>query len=356
MIRSLLSSAASGFDSAVGSALLLRRSRVRGQPDPEALRHDARMDALRAIRDVYDKPEHYEPSSDFFPESKPAEPTFSYVRPIGGATPGKVLDLKWPSAFSPLSSEVREKYLQHQSNRYGAARVFLHSDRPRPTILLVHGYRCGQYPLEERVWPVSWLYERGLDVALMVLPFHAVRSQPGAPLFPGNDPRITNEGFRQAMLDVRSLLGFFMARGAEAVGVMGMSLGGYTTSLVSTLDERVAFAVPIIPLASIADVARGAGRFVGTPEEQHLQFEALDAVHRAVSPFARPSKVSAERVLVLAASGDKITPVDHASRLAAHFGAPLETFHGGHLLQFGRADAFRSVGRMLGRLGLLSSR
>ena len=44
----------------------------------------------------------------------------------------------------------------------------------------------------------------------------------------------------------------------------------------------------------------------------------------------------------------------HAQRLADHFGAPLETFVGGHLLQFGRADAFRRVGRLLGELRIIA--
>lgn len=354
MIRTLLSTTASGFDSAVGRALLLRRSRRPGHPDPEALRHDARMEALATLARVYDRPEHYEPTSTFFPQLSKVGPTLARVRPMRGPS-GTVFDMQWPSEFAPYWDDVREKYLQHEKNKFGAARLFLHSGKARPAIVLVHGYRCGQYPLEERIWPIQWLYERGLDVALFVLPFHAVRSQKGSPLFPGSDPRMTNEGFRQTALDIGTLVGFLKDRGAEAVGLMGMSLGGYTTSLLSTLDERIAFAIPMIPLASIADIARGAGRFVGTPEEQHLQYEALGRVHRVVSPFARSSKVSSDRMLVLAARGDQITPVDHASRLAAHFGAPLEVFHGGHLLQFGRGEAFRAVGRMLGRLGLLSS-
>jgi dienelactone hydrolase len=189
-----------------------------------------------------------------------------------------------------------------------------------------------------------------------VLPFHAVRAEEGAPLFPSSDPRITNEGFRQAVLDLRALAAFLRDRGAEAVGMMGMSLGGYTTSLLATLDDTLTFAAPIIPLASIADVARMAGRFVGSPEQQRLQYEGLEAAHRVVSPFARPSRLPADRVLILAASGDKITPVEHARKLADHFGAPLELFHGGHLLQFGRGDAFRAVGRMLGRIGLFVRR
>src|SRR6185437_2743047 len=125
------------------------------------------------------------------------------------------------------------------------------------------------------------------------------------------------------------------------VGVMGMSLGGYTTSLLATVEPRLAFAVPMIPLASIAYMARALGRLTGSADEQQAQFEALEAAYRAVSPLARAPKVEPERVLVLGAEGDRITPVEHARWLAAHFRARIHLFHGGHILQFGRAGAFR---------------
>ena len=134
---------------------------------------------------------------------------------------------------------------------------------------------------------------------------------------------------------------------------MGMSLGGYTTALLATIEPSLAFAVPVIPLASIADFARDHGRFVGTPEEQSHQHRALESSMRVVSPLGRTPRVPSERVLIVAAEADRITPIAHAHRLAAHFGARMETFHGGHLLQFGRSRAFREVGRLLGRLGLL---
>ena len=38
---------------------------------------------------------------------------------------------------------------------------------------------------------------------------------------------------------------------------------------------------------------------------------------------------------------DRITPVSHAERLAAHLGAPLELFPGGHLLQVGHRQRER---------------
>jgi dienelactone hydrolase len=188
------------------------------------------------------------------------------------------------------------------------------------------------------------------------LPFHAVRAakdRRGPPPFPGADPRMTNEGFRQAMFDLRALVAFLKkARGAPSVGVMGMSLGGYSTSLLATVERDLSFVVPIIPLASLADFAQEQGR-LGSGEEARMQHDALEEANRIVSPLARPSLVPSERVLVVAAASDRITPMSHAERLAKHFGSELVRFEGGHLLQFGRGEAFRTIGRWLQKVDRL---
>jgi dienelactone hydrolase len=354
MIRAVLNRAASHFDRAARVALFHSSSLSRDDARTEALGHSARLQTLGEISALYDRPAHYERSGPLFAAPPPIDPRLARVRRIAG---GEVLDATWSSGFVPHGEAITARYLGHLQNRTAAARLFLHDGPARPTVLLIHGYRCGQWPIEERVWPIEWLFERGLDVAIPVLPFHAVRAhRSGAAVFPSSDPRMTVEGFRQSVHDLRALVGLLRARGAPAVGAMGMSLGGYTTSLLATIDDTLAFAVPIIPLASIADLARSGGRLVGSAEEQGLQFEALTAALRAVSPFARPPQIKGDRVLIVAAAGDKITPPSHARALAEHFNAPLITFPGGHLLQFGRAQGFRAVGRLLGRLGLLSSR
>jgi pimeloyl-ACP methyl ester carboxylesterase len=333
--------------------MLSRSQRARQRSRAESLGHADRMVGLGRIRELYDRPEHYADPDSFFGPPGAIAPRLTRVRALPD---GQVLDAAWSSEFTPFVADLRDRYLATVPNRTAVARLHLHDGPARPAAILVHGYRTGQFALEERVMPLAWLYERGLDVALAVLPFHAVRAERGRALFPSSDPRFTNEGFRQAMLDLRALAGLLRERGAPAVGVMGMSLGGYTTSLLATVAADLAFAVPIIPLASIADFARDGDRYVGTPEERRLQHVALEAAHRVVSPLARPARLPPDRIVVIGGESDRITPIQHAQRLAEHFGAPLETFVGGHLLQFGRADAFRTVGRMLGRLGLLSAR
>ena len=77
------------------------------------------------------------------------------------------------------------------------------------------------------------------------------------------------------------------------------------------------------------------------------------AIH---TPLLRAPKVKPEQVLVVAAEGDRIAPPEHAHRLAAHFGCEELVFPGGHVLQLGRADAFRSLARKLAERGLIEPR
>jgi hypothetical protein len=347
----LLEGAAARFDQAVAGALLSRSAAARARSRSESLGHEARLTALRHIASLYPDRDDGEDDDRFYAAPLPVEPAVDHLRDIAprhGDGGGEVCDLRWPSDYHPWSADVSERYLSHALNRTAAARVFLHR-RPRPAVLLVHGYRTGQLAFEERVLPVRWFWARGLDVAVFVLPFHGRRAPLGSALFPSTDPRLTNEGFRQAIFDLRALGDWMRRRGSPGVGALGMSLGGYTVSLLGTVEQRLSFLVPVIPLASLADAARDGGRYVGSAAEQALQHAALEAAHRAVSPLARRPRIEPERVMVVAGDGDRITPVAHAERLAAHFGARLERFPGGHLLPFGRAATFRAVAALVER-------
>ncbi|HEU4408129.1 MAG TPA: hypothetical protein VFS43_22900 [Polyangiaceae bacterium] len=346
---SIVNATAGAFDRAVTSAV--RRAQRRRRPAP-TVSHDERLALLGQLRRSYDEVARASEGRAFFPPPAAAEPRLRHVRlaPFGAT----VSDAEWPSRYEPILPEVRGRYLECRENHTAHARLFLHPS-PRPTAVLVHGYLGGHYRFEEFAFPLPWLYRIGFDVALFVLPFHARRAAPGrggAPPFPGADPRFTVEGFRQAIGDLRALVGWLRGRGAPSVGVMGMSLGGYTTSLAATLDAELSFAVQVIPLACLADYARDTGQ-LGAGAEASAQRAALAALYEPVSPFGRPGLVPPSRVLVVGAQGDAITPFYHAERLAAHFGAPLVAFAGGHLLQVGARGAWRQVKAFWRGLGLI---
>jgi pimeloyl-ACP methyl ester carboxylesterase len=342
----LLGAAAGVVDRAYLAAIQAKTKRKKG---PESLTHGERMDALASIARLYD-----DVATDaFFPAPPAPTPSMRAIR--AGVTEGS-----WASAYTPFLTDVADRWQAFVENRTARARFYT---RPgsfgRPAIVLVHGYMGGSWIVEENQWPIEWLVRRGMDVVLPLLPLHGARggARRGPPRFPSSDPRLTNEGFRQAVTDLRSVMRWARDRGAPKVGVMGMSLGGYTTALVASVvkADEIDFAVPIIPLASIADFAREQGR-LGEGREAEEQHGALERANRIVSPFARRPVLSASRLLIVAAEHDRITPTRHARRLAHHMGCELRLMPGGHLLQVGRSEAFRAVGRMLEREGIIARR
>ncbi len=342
-----LKSVAAGVDRLFHAAVLNR-------PRPRSAEDLGPIERLAGLRELVAALDQQLGDVDAFDSATPADPSPRVVRRDADAD---VVDLEFPTAHSLLLNEVQQRWEQHDANSRVSARWFRGHSNSRPAIILLHGYLGGPFGFEERVWPVRWLLRRGMDVLLFTLPFHGTRKGTikGAPPFPAADPRFTIEGFRQAVIDIGALASFLRAHGAPAVGAMGMSLGGYTTALAATalpLD----FAVPFIPLASIADFAREGGRLIGTVSQRHEQHALLEQAYSWVSPLHRAPLVPPEGRLVVAGGRDRITPVTHAKRISEHFDAPLVVYPGGHLFQVGRSKGFRAVGRMLGQLGLFTSK
>jgi pimeloyl-ACP methyl ester carboxylesterase len=353
--KAVTSRVAVGVDQAFNKLIFGRSESSRRASPAESLGPSERVARLRDIDSIY-APYLAEPDV-FFPRTTPPRFEETFVRPMGPN--GVVTDLSWASPLPPLHLDAElTRRLESRApvNEIAHARLFLHRDAPRPAIILLHGYLGGDVRVEERAFPVRWLFDRGLDVVLGLLPHHGKRSVRGKrPLLPATDPRLTIEGFRHGIVDLRTLVAYLRKRGSKAVGAMGMSLGGYTTALLSTI-EPLDFAFPMIPLASIADFARDRDRFVGTATQQREQHEALERAHAVVSPLSRAPKVAPENVLVLAGEADRITPIAHAKKLADHLGGKLLTFYGGHIVQAGRDEGFREIARLLAARGWLDPR
>lgn len=364
MPRQLLSSAsrlvAREVDRAFRRNLLTAPKIVRRRSAAEGLGHNERMTGLGAIAEIYARPELIADPSTFFQPATPITPSIKRVRGYGKR--GEVLDLSWRSDYQPLWGQpgfmpdltvpgldskrsVRAKYLSEELNLMAHARWFRHLDGVRPAVMILHGYLAGELNIEEQVWPTRAFFDLGYDVIFTVLPFHGARKSRllAPPRFPASDPRFTIEGFRHLVFDHVSLADYMLAGRVQSLGVMGMSLGGYGASLLATVDPRWSFAVPVVPLSCTAQFAFDTGRFVGSPQEQALQQQALTIAQRAVSPLERPAQIGSGRIVVVAGASDHVTGLPHAERLAQHFESDLLTFEGGHLLQFGLREAMRDA-------------
>lgn len=301
--------------------------------------------------------------SPFFPAPERAQVE---LLPAGDGPLGThIVDLKFRSEFQPFHRAAREGYLAIVENMTAHARWWT-SGKGRPTIVLLHGWGGGNHWVTARTFVVPYWLRHGYDVVSFQLPFHGERApaangavmKSGA-LFPSPNPLRTNEAFGHAIYDLRALSVFLRERGSSTVGVMGMSLGGYTTALWTSIagpDDigGVDFAVAMIPAVSMARLMWQHGeasplrrRAMSAGITEDLLVDAF-AVH---APTTRAPRVPRDRLFVIAGRGDRITPPDHAEELARHWGSDIVWFDGGHLAQVGRGDAMRAVRRALGAHG-----
>jgi pimeloyl-ACP methyl ester carboxylesterase len=302
--------------------------------------------------------------SKFFPAPELPSPKLTPV--ADGPLGTRVVDLAYPSHYEPFLPAARILFAGVVENQTAHARWWT-SGRGRPTIVLLHGWGGGNHWVTARAFQVPYWLRHGFDVAAFVLPYHGDRApavqqfgpKSGA-LFPSPNPMRTNEGFGQAIYDLRALSQFLRSRGSSAIGVMGMSLGGYTTALWASVagpDDvgGVDFAVAMIPAVSMARLMWRHGE--SSPQRKRaasagITEELLADAFAVHTPTSRPVRLMRERLAVIAGRGDRITPPEQAEALAVHWGVEPLWFDGGHLAQVGRGDALRSVRRQLGELRL----
>jgi len=246
--------------------------------------------------------------------------------------------LRFESGYEPHAGEPgRERWLAYAANRTGYAWVMRHPGAPRPWLVCVPGYRMGHPLVDLAGFRARWLHRRlGLNVAIPVLPLHGPRRigvRGGDGYFSG-DFVDTLHAQTQAVWDVRRLIGWLRGDGAPAIGVHGVSLGAYTTALVSALEPDLDCVVAGIPAADFPRLVRShvPGLVFRVAERLGLNFERIERLLRVVSPFAFPPAVPRERCYLYAGLADRLASPDHARDLWEHWGRPrLAWYHGSHV-------------------------
>lgn len=266
--------------------------------------------------------------------------------------------LRFDSDHRPLNPELAERYDQAFNNRQAYAQFWSHGDRPRPTLIMVHGFGVDAYWFNAQMFSLRWFYKHGYDVLLYTMPFHGYRVEKGDwfsgyGLFANGLPCF-NEGIIHAIRDLRVLLDFLERRGVKKMGVSGLSLGGYTSALLATVDPRLAFCIPNSPVVSPVDIARE-WQPTGTLMALTLQRAGVTlaelrhalAVH---NPLSYAPKIDGERVMIIGGAGDRFTPPRHVRLLHEHFrGSHLHWFPGNHLLHIQQARYLRMMKRFMDR-------
>ena len=365
-MRSVLTRATAAIDRGV-ARILQSQMAPRGTPDDT---RDLRVELIAQAR-VYNEGTLGTPSR-FFPV--PVMPEVELTPRGEGPFGTHVVDLAYSTDYQPFHPAAREPYLSHLENQTAHVRWWTSRARAgknsRPTIVFIHGLAGGNHWVTARTFVADYWLKHGFDVCSFQLPYHGARISAehgkvrSSALFLSPNPLRMNEAFGHAIYDLRALAMFLRSRGSEHIGVMGMSLGGYTTALwASTAGVGdvggVDFAVAMIPAVSFGhlmwrsnDDSPQRRRAIKDGVTQDLLIDAF-AVH---SPLTREPRIPRDHRFVIAGRGDRITGPEQAKILAKHWDRDVMWFDGGHLAQIGRGDAFRSVRRSLDAMGMANEK
>lgn len=296
---------------------------------------------LESIRETYGDGELRDNPATFFAD--PALPRRFDFEKLQDIADGERVRLSFESTYATFDATFCDEFGCHTANGEVSAHLWRHHDLSRPTVLCLHCWCGGYLRLEERIFAARRLYAEGFNVAVVTLPFHGPRTPNEAlfsgQFFPSPDLRRTNEAFGQAVSDVRLLTRWLREEGHHGpIGLMGISLGGYVSSLLVSLFGDYDFAVPIIAPASFADILW----WHGNDRRARSEFEALGvdreflrdvwAVH---CPLSYDLKIPTERVFIVAGAGDEVVRPAQSLTLWEHWDQPeLHWFSGSHLGHF----------------------
>lgn len=323
-----------------------------------------RTDALRAAAEPYLRDELQREPRRFFdfvdkmPRRMPVPVSERLRRTLNG---GVVVARQFLSNYQPFSPRDDAVAECSENERVPVEHWMHEPQRPKATVLALHGFSMGYPGIDAFALMAAEWFKRGLDVALLTLPFHGARSPQSARFsgeaFASADVGRLNEAVRQAVSDVHALMNWLRQTSGAPVGLLGLSLGGYISALVAGLSTAPAFVIPLVPPVDIADLGwrfyeRGRRRRRG--QEPPLSRAEHEAAYRVHSPLTFALQVPKERVLIVAGRGDRVVPAEHPQALWLHWGKPaLLWFTGSHVAPFGRRRIIARIVEHLASIGIL---
>ena len=270
-------------------------------------------------------------------------------------------EFSFDSGFEPVAGAPgRERYLAYHANRRAYAWVLRRPGNHR-WLVCIHGLGMGRPALDMHLLDARHYFEDlGLNVLMPILPFHGPRrlGKIGGHGYVIGDVLNTLHAQTQSMWDIRRFLNWIRADGAESLGVLGMSLGGYTSALLAGLEENldcVVAAIPAVALNELGDY-HASPRATRRANAAGLTVDRLERVLRPISPLAVTPVIPKERRFIYGGLLDRFVPPEQVLKLWHHWDEPQIAWYPGAHLTFSRhPEIGRFVDRGLADSGVIAS-
>lgn len=251
--------------------------------------------------------------------------------------------LSFESGYEPHAGEPgRERWLSYAPCRTAHAWVLRHGDDGggRPWLVCIHGYQMGTPLVDFGAFRPAWLHRRlGLNLVLPVLPVHGprkIRRMSGDGFLSG-ELLDTVHALAQAAWDIRRVVSWVRSQDAQRIGVYGLSLGGYSTALVASLEPGFACAIAGIPATDFARLSwkHGPADSLRRAEEAGIGIGETTNLKKVVSPLALRPQLAREQRFLFGGSADQLVPPDHVRDLWWHWERPAMHWYPGAHCTFG---------------------
>jgi len=240
-------------------------------------------------------------------------------------------DLTFTSLHEPLEPTFRRRYTEQYGETHCvyARRIRPATARKRPRLLYLHGYMQPETYIEELTLLTSMAMGLNVEVIQMQPPHHGRRAA-GASRFSGEffwtaDLVRSVEALRQTILDARTLLRWLQEQDERPVGLTGLSLGGALTLSLACIEERFAFAIPLIAHMDLAALVSDAPVL----SKMRHDLKAFGWGRKEFGKFVKQigwndlqPKLPPERVLMIAASDDRFFDPKVTERMWKNWGKP----------------------------------
>lgn len=248
--------------------------------------------------------------------------------------------LSFESGYNaPSDDPSSARWNNYDCNHTAHAWVARHAGPERPWLICLHGLGTGGPYADFAGFRAALLHhELGLNLIMPVLPLHGPRKPPNLPIASLLSYEMLDafHGISQAVWDTRRLIQWARAQGATKVGLYGLSMGAYISSLMSGLDD-IDVVIAGIPICDIPDLFMH-----HAPADQRQEAEELGVLgvttrelFELVSPLAVTPHTSVDNLFIFAGSDDKVSTPEQAERLWEHWGQPgIRWFAGGHVSFF----------------------
>ncbi|MBD7911634.1 alpha/beta hydrolase [Clostridium cibarium] len=201
-------------------------------------------------------------------------------------------------------------------------------DKENVNVIMIHGWRTSKLDKLENLFLKDFI-ENNYNIYRYVLPYHLDRS-PNTSSFSGEyffsaNVNKTIKSIQQSVNDIRALIKFIKNNKKGKIILMGLSLGGLVTNLVSEFEKEIDLLISLFYANDLSFVTFKSipGKFIKQDFHNHdFHINLLSESWKVINPGIRKPLISLDKIFLASGIYDKYVLEEDTRSLWENWGKP----------------------------------